>query len=219
MLLWLLPIIALMLTWGVCLRQVPTGSAPNAAGWLLLGLLGLLTGGLTAGFIGGWESVVGWMQASTALHTTMLLAILSGLTFTTAAMLMRVGRQEPLVHRAMVALVMLSGTLGAKSMETYAFFRNDYALASATSSVSTVTLGIAVLYLLGALLVALRMPRRAAPLGVVLCMMGLVAVMVGGSMVGSQSCWMPLPRMADAPVQLSEGFIGSHRVWPRYAAP
>ena len=51
------------------------------------------------------------MQASTALHTTMLLAILSGLTFTTAAMLMRIGRQELLVHRVMVALVMLSGTL------------------------------------------------------------------------------------------------------------
>ena len=199
------------------LRQVPEGARLNTAGQVMLTTLGLASAGVVAGFFSGWDGLQGWLSPETALHSGALLMVLSGVTMLAGGFL-RLRRERCwMVQLTAGALLAGAGALGLKGLEVVAFSRNDYALASVVVPMNRVAMGIAGLYLLGALLVALKMPRRLAPISALLALLGLIALVCSWPQVDRSLSLTGHRRMLRDPPQLrASGDYGSARTWPEY---
>lgn len=199
------------------LRLVPRGARLNGAGQVMLTTIGLAGAGLVAGFFSGWAGLQGWQQPGLAHHSGTLLMVLSGITMLAGGFLRLRGDRDWMVQLTAGALLAGAGALGLKALEVMAFSRNDYALASVVVPMNRVAMGVAVLYLLGALLVALKMPRQMAPISAVLTLLGLVALVTGWPQVSLSGTPVPAPGMlTDAPELLTREEILQERTWPKY---
>ena len=199
------------------LRRVPAGARLNSAGQVMLTTLGLASAGVVAGFFSGWAGLQGWMSPETAPRSGALLMVLSGVTMLAGGFLRLRGERGWMVQLTAGALLAGAAALGLKGLEVMAFSRNDYALASVVVPMNRVAMGVAGLYFLGAMLVALKMPRRLAPISAMLALLGLVALVSGWPQAHRSS---PLTEhcsmLSQAPELRAPEGAAPERTWPEY---
>ncbi|MFT5684378.1 MAG: hypothetical protein ACI8RZ_005319 [Myxococcota bacterium] len=200
-------------------RRLPEGARLNGAGQVMLTAIGLAGAGLVAGFFSGSSGLMGWMWPEAAHHTGALLMTLCGVTMLAGGFLRLCGERGWLVQLTAGALLTGAGALGLKGLEVMAFSHNDYALASVVVPMNRAAMGIAGLYLAGALLVALKMPRRLAPFSAVLTVLGLVVLVSGWSLeyaAGSSGRSLQRITLTDAPELIDQESVSEERTWPNY---
>jgi hypothetical protein len=203
------PLVLLGVLWLGC-ALVPRGARLNPAGQVMLTAIALgLSGRLALGLSGLPEIT---MLSDWTRPTAMLLMVLCGSTMLAGGFLRLRGDRGWLVQLVAGALLAGAGAAGLKGLEVMAFAHNDFALASVSAPMSRVAMGIAGLYLLGALLVATRMPRRLAPLSAVLAVLGLVA------WISSRGVTVSANDLTWEPVLLEQPEPGTERAWPIYHA-
>jgi len=202
------PLVLLAVLWAgrACL---PEGTQLNAAGWVMLTGTGLLLSLAAAVIFAGPAGLHGWNAPPGARQSARLLGVMGGTAALAGGILWRGGPREPLVRLSAGGVLAGAGALVLKCIEVVTVIDPDHAAASLAAPLGQVAMWIAGIYLLGALVVALTLPRRAAPLSAVLLLLALLALVSG---------WSPPSPDGSSGRGLLDPLLG-HALHPQTSAP